>query len=174
MIYLIGGSRCSGRSMLAQRISNNTGIPVVFTKSLTPAVIAASQYRAIRSMWPPTKELIEHAIICNQDFIIVGRHFPPSDMQVLIGTKLWKHIKIIYLVKKKNMYVDWMYPTMLDRIFPQFKNGFEVLDSTEKKIGKYSTMIIQEAKKYKFKVINTEYNFEKKLDEAQKYLTGSV
>lgn len=126
-----------------------------------------------KTMWPPIKALISSLIYRDQDCVIEGVHLFPSLVKQLKGTKDWKHIKVVYLIKtdlekiqigfsKNKEEFDWMYPFI--------KNDADRLRKAAKMVSVKGAYIEKEAGKYNLKVYNTENNFNKVLKEARSYL----
>jgi len=127
-----------------------------------------------KTTWPPVKALIEKLIEREEDYIIEGANLMPKLLKQLKGTKYWKHIKVVYLVKTdlekiksgfakttKGVY-DWMYP--------HIKDDNNRITMAGKYVQGYGTYFEKEAKKYGFKVFNTQDDFKEVLKAAQKHL----
>lgn len=119
-----------------------------------------------QSIWPGVSAFIRSANHFKQDFVIEGIHLLPKLVNQLKETNYWPKIKIVYLIKtdlekikegipKSKEEFDWLLSGGID------KPGR--LDGAAKMIRYESQYFEQEAKKYKFKVINTDRDFHKTL-----------
>lgn len=132
-----------------------------------------AQWIEAKTMWPGTKALIRQLIGREQDYIIEGVHLLPKFTNELRNTDFWKNIRIVYLVKRdlnkiikdfpknKNEY-DWMLPSII--------GDTTRLQKAAEMVQTKSEYFYKEAKKYNFKVFNTDTNFEQKLLDAKSYL----
>lgn len=139
----------------------------------SPKVILKAQIVEAKTMWSPTKTLIQSLVNREQDFIIEGIHLFPRLVNQLKETRYWKKIKVVYLIKSqldkiktgfsqnKNEY-DWLYPTIRD--------SKERLTKAAEMVKEKSDYIEKEAKKFRFKLYNTEDDFNKQIEKASKYL----
>ncbi len=129
MIYLIGGSPRSGKSILAKRLARKINCPWIsiddlrffaspyvkkdklpfdrmypndtdlFFSKFRPQKIIRAEIVESHTLWPGVKSLIKHRIACQQDFIIEGVQLLPKLVDALKKEKFWNDIKIVYLVK---------------------------------------------------------------------------
>jgi len=139
----------------------------------SPKELLMAQIAEAKTMWPPTEALISSLIYRDEDFVIEGVHLFPPFVNKLKKTKFWKHIRVVYLIKKdldkiqagfsKNKIgYDWMYPSIKDDQARMIQAAELVREKAE--------YIEKEAKRFRFKLFNTENNFDKVLKEAQDYL----
>lgn len=126
-----------------------------------------------KTMWTPIKAFVSSLINREQDFIIEGIHLFPKLVNEFKGTKYWKQIRLIYLIKtdldkiqsrfsKSTDVFDWMYPAI--------KNDEVRLRAAAKYVKSKSDYVEKEAKKYRLKIFHTDTFFNKTLKEAQDYL----
>ena len=138
-----------------------------------PIQLLKAQIKEAETMWPGVKAFIEQSIMHKQDFIIEGMHLLPKLVKRLRGAEIWKDVRIVYLVKENlDLIVDGFSqnPNKHDWMYPSIKNDRARLLSAAKMVQAKGEYLSKEAKKHTFKVINTEVNFEKKLEETQKFL----
>ena len=138
-----------------------------------PEALLKAQIIEAKAMWSGIKALIAHLIEREQDYVIEGVHLFPGLIKTLKKTSLWKDIKVVFIIKKdvnklqegflknKDEY-DWMSPAT--------KNDPRRLKKVAEMVRVKSIYIEREAKKYNFKVYNTEVGFKKKLSDAQSFL----
>lgn len=127
-----------------------------------------------KTTWPPIKALIEKLIEREEDYVIEGANLMPKYVHQLKETKYWKNIQVAYIVKTdvgkiKSGFAkttagvyDWMYP--------HIKGDDERITMAAKYVQGYGIYFEKEAKKYGFKVFNTQDSFKKTLLEAKQYL----
>lgn len=138
----------------------------------SPRELLKAQIKESESMWPGINAFIDSIIYRHQDCVLEGVHLLPKYISKL---KKSKDVKIIYLVKTDLQKIikgfeynsqepDWMYPGI--------KGDENRLTQAAEMVESKSTYFIKETNKYKLKTINTEVNFERKLQEARKYLLG--
>lgn len=190
MIYLIGGPPRSGKSTLAHKLSKKLGCPEISIDWLRSVVLPYVEgtkketleeilqlkkvekernlnMREPEILWPAVKSFAEDKSRWTGDFVIDGIHLLPKYVKT-IDKKALKNIRIVYLVKTKeekilegfkktkNIKSDWL----LKRNW----NKPEVLKKAAKIIANEGKYFEEEAKKHKLKAVNTENNFEKKID----------
>lgn len=127
-----------------------------------------------RTTWPPIRALIEKLIEREEDYVIEGANLMPKYVNQLKGTKYWKDIRVVYIVKTdldkiKSGFAkttagvyDWMYP--------HIKGDDERITMAAKYVQGYGKYFEKEAKKYGFKVFNTQDKFTKMLRDAKEYM----
>jgi len=194
MIYLIGGAPRCGKTILAKKIAIKKQIPFLMTDAIRPIIlnylpkselktkmpfdyIKGSEYCLAKeslkaeiieskTMWPGIKALICQMYLCKQDCILEGVHLLPELVQQLKKEKCWKNIKIIYLIKKDSNKIidgfsknrnefDWAQSCLQDKV-----KLFYLAEMVRLK----SLHIDKQAKKYKFKTINTDTDFDIKIN----------
>lgn len=127
-----------------------------------------------KTTWPPTKALIEKLVERREDYVIEGANLMPKYVHQLRHTDLWKHIRVVYLVKtdfdktkkgfasnSKGIH-DWMYPYI--------KDDETRITMAAKYVCGYGKYFEKEAKKYGFNVFNTANDFKKTLKKAYTFL----
>lgn len=191
MIYLIGGAPRCGKTILSRKLAKKRGVSWISTDSLQTMVQAYLPAREVRkkfpfsripgseaisaeeslkaeimeskSLWPGLKSFVIHSIQCHQDVVIEGVHLLPQLVNQFRGTEYWKHLKIIYLVKKDETLIadglvkntekhDWLRPSL---------GKPKVVAHIAKMIALKSEYISKMATRYGFKVVNTEKDFKK-------------
>lgn len=139
-----------------------------FTNHSTKKIFEADITEA-KTIWPGVKNLIKYLSDCKLDYVIEGVHLLPEDVRQF---KNDPNVKIIYLVKRDKEKIiqglktnkqnyDWMSGAIEDP---------KVLEKAADFVKVHGDYFYKEAKKYKLKVINTEDNFSKKINEAIDYL----
>lgn len=132
-----------------------------------------AQWIEAKTMWPGTKALIEHIIYREQDYIIEGVHLLPRFINKLKNTGYWKNIRVVYLVKRDLNKIIKDFPKNKnepDWMFPAIKGDELRIKKAGKMVQTKSEYLYKEARKYNFKVFNTDTNFVQKLRDAQNYL----
>lgn len=133
----------------------------------SPATLLRAEITESKTIWPSTRAMIEHLIDSKQEYIIEGVHLMPALVRQLRGTKYWKHIKIVYLVKKDTEAIldgfrrntsphDWLAGAIKNKT---------LADRAANMVRTKSTYIARQAKKLQFKVVNIDNDFEKKINE---------
>jgi 2-phosphoglycerate kinase len=204
MIYLIGGSPRSGKSILAKRLAKKLDIAYLSTDNIRPIAmpyfskkeqstrfpfesmlvkndfekffkkysgreIIAADIKEAGTIWPGVKSLIEYLLKCEMNYVIEGVHLLPSLVRKFRDNK---KIKIVFLTKKdeKKIYDgfiknrsnnDWVADNIKDEA---------VLRKTAKAMADCHPYFVKEAKKSRLKLINTDTNFDARLNEAERYL----
>jgi len=139
----------------------------------SPEKLLKAQIKEAETIWPGVKAFIEPTIRHKQDFIIEGIHLLPKLVKQFKGNKIWKNFRVVYLVKEDlDLIVNGFSknPNKYDWMYPSIKNDKDRLLSAAKMVRIKGDYLNKEAIKYKFKIINTEVNFDKKLKQAQDYL----
>jgi len=139
----------------------------------SPKALLRAQVAEARTMWPAIEALIASLIHREEDFVIEGVHLFPPLVNKLKNKKYWKQVRVVYLIKKdldkiqagfaknKSGY-DWMYSSI--------KGDHKRLTEAAELVREKAEYIEKEAKKFRFKIYNTENSFDKVLKEAQQYL----
>lgn len=133
----------------------------------SPAVLLKYEIREAVSMWPGVKALIKQFIDCQQDYVIEGVHLLPKLVNQFKGTKYWKHIKLVYLIKKDLKKIKKGIPKNKKEFDWILAGGINVpgrLDKAALMIQYESLYFETQAKKYNFNVINTDTEFNQKLN----------
>ncbi len=141
------------------------GIPYNDMLSHSSATLLRAEITESKTLWPSTRAMIEHLIECKQDGIIEGVHLMPALVEQLRGTRYWKHIKVVYLVKEsKEAILDGFRrnTSPYDWLAGALKNSI-VLDKAADMVLSKSAYIAGQAKKLHFKVVAMDYDFEKKI-----------
>ncbi len=196
MIYLIGGAPRCGKTILAKRIARQKNIPWISTDIIRSVVLAYSKKSQInkmfpyekvslgkdpvvdllraeitesKSLWPGVQTFIEHLIDCKEDYIIEGVHLMPKLVNELRGTKRWRKVRLIYLIKddlvkiKKGLQQN---TAMHDWLAGALKNN-DTLEKAAKMIQVKSRYISKTAQKYRFKVVNIDDDFNTKINKIE-------
>lgn len=143
----------------------------LFFGRYTSKEILRADITEAKNLWPGVKSLIKHEILCGKEFIIEGVQLLPILVNQLKKEKIWKDIRIVYLVKidekqiisdiKKNEKIsDWLLSTTKNK---------ETLIRAAEMISEYGRYLSREAKKYKFGLFVTDKNFKAKLNQAADY-----
>ncbi len=112
-------------------------------------------------MWPGIKALINQLIDCDQDYIIEGVHLLPKFISEFKKSPSRKRIRVLYLIKEKPEDIrrglfketdeyDWLRPSLKDE---------RVVENIVRMIRLKSAFIERQAKRYGFKVVNTDKGF---------------
>ena len=118
-----------------------------------------------RSLWSSTQKMIEHLIDCQENYIIEGVHLMPALVHQLKGTRYWRKIRLIFLVKlnleeiKSGFHLN---TSSHDWLSSALKNK-PLLEKTARMVQTKSAYIAGQAKRYKFAMIDTGKDFKKKL-----------
>jgi 2-phosphoglycerate kinase len=132
-----------------------------------PKTLLKIETTEAKSMWPGVKALIKQFINCHQDYVIEGVHLLPQLVNQFKNTKYWKHIKPVYLIKTDLEKIKQGIPKNKKEFDWILAGGIDVpgrLDKAAQMIQSESIYFAKEAKKYKFKVVNTDTDFNKKIN----------
>ena len=105
MIILIGGSKHTGKTLLAQKLIEKYHYPSMSLDHLKMGLIRRGltdltpddHDKMTGLLWPIVKEMVKTAIENNQNMIIEGCYFP-YDWKTYFEPEYLKHIKFICLV----------------------------------------------------------------------------
>lgn len=120
-----------------------------------------------KTMWPGIKALIHQLALCKQNYVIEGVHLLPKLIQQLKKEKYWKNIKVFYLIKRDINKIVSDFPKNKDK-FDWIRacwNDKNKLRHIAEMVQMKSQYIEKQAKKYNFKVINTDTNFNKVINQ---------
>jgi len=183
MIYLVGGAPRCGKTIFSKMLSKKKRISWISTDGLesvikvynpekfpkldtckaTPKQLLAAEIKDAKTLWPGVERLIRSMLKWKHDYVIEGVHLLPQLVAKLKKLPEWKQIKVVYLVKHDT-----------DKIIAGFKQSDPETDWLVRCIKSdddwqtYADMVMvkaeymeKEAKKYGFKLVNTENNFKK-------------
>lgn len=199
MIYLIGGSSRSGKTILSKKLSQELGIPWISVDSLNSVIkpylsaklpfdqmwidqnndLLFERYSTddliqagateARALWSGVKAFIQHNILISQDYIIEGEQLLPELVSELKDTNSWRSIFLVRLDEKK---------TLSDIKQKHNEHDWLILHSKkEETLIKAAHMICvsggslkKEADKYGFPTIVIDDNFFEQINEAIKIM----
>ncbi|MCX6740310.1 MAG: hypothetical protein NTZ49_03725 [Candidatus Parcubacteria bacterium] len=134
----------------------------------SPKTLWQNELIESESIWPGVRGLIKALVAYNQDFIIEGVHLLPKLVNQLKKTACWKDIGVVYLVKTDLAKIKEGIPkNKKDKLDWLLAGGIDLpgrLDKASAMIQYESRCIEKEARKYKFMVVNTEKDFNKKMN----------
>jgi len=113
MIYLIGGSSHVGKTLLAQKLMERTGIPYLsldhlkmgFIRTGMTQLTVEDDYEMRYWMWPFVAEMIKTAIENDQSMIIEGCYIP-SEWKDSFTKAYLTHIRCLFLVMTESYIRD--------------------------------------------------------------------
>ncbi len=127
-----------------------------------------------KTIWPSIKGLIAFLIDSKQEYIIEGIHiFPRFIKELKKHPNYSRSTRAVYLIKKNLQKIKQGFPKNkkeFDWMFPAIKNDPHRIEKAANMVRVKSVFIEKEAKQYRFKVFNTENNFDQDLKAAQRYL----
>lgn len=145
------------------KVYNPEKFPKLDTCKATPKQLLAAEIKDAKTLWPGVKRLIQSCLKWKHDYVIEGVHLLPQLVAELKKMPEWKQIKVVYLIKRDK-----------DKIIAGFKQSDPETDWLVRCIKSdddwqtYAEMVMvkaeymeKEAKKFGFKVVNTENNFKK-------------
>ncbi len=150
------------------RIFDSAAIDKFFLQYSGKEILNADIKEA-RSIWPGTKSLIDHLLVCKMDYIIEGVHLLPSFVK---HYKNNKNVKVAFFIKLNE---EKIYQGLLrnknnsDWLTNNTKNK-KTIRLAAKSLYDYGKFFLKETKKYGFKCFNTEDNFLDKIQKASDYL----
>jgi 2-phosphoglycerate kinase len=132
----------------------------------SPRILLRAEITESKTLWLSTRRMIEHLIDCQQDYIIDGVHLMPVLVNQLKGTRYWKQIRSVYLVKtdldeikdgfsRNGSRHDWLSSALKDK---------DLVDKTARMVQTKSVYIADQAEKNGFTVVDTGKDFEQKLN----------
>ncbi len=138
-----------------------------------PAEVLRASVVEAHSLWPSIVAFLEALVNHEQDYVIEGFHLVPQLVAGLRGTSLWKHLRVVYLVKtdfaaiaagfgKNSRSHDWMYPSI--------KKNPQRITKAVKMVRAHGVFIERAAKKSRLKCISTDKHFKTAIEEAYAYL----
>jgi len=139
----------------------------------SPQTLLKLEITEANSMWPGIKELIKQFINSNQDYVIEGVNLLPRLVNQFKNTKFWPNIKVVYLIKTDLKKIKEGIPKNKKEFDWILAGGINVpgrLGKAAQMIRYESKYFVTQAKKYKFKLVNTDSNFNKKIIENLKEL----
>lgn len=129
-----------------------------------------------KTLWTGIRAMLEYLLEQDTDFILEGVHLLPELLETFKDTETWPLLRVAYLVKTSPSKI-------LNQIlaYKEIKGGREdwlldntknlgTLDKAARGLAYYGKQLEKSALKYKFKVFNTESDFPKVLQQAEKYL----
>lgn len=141
-----------------------------FFRKYTDKEIFAADLKETESIWLGVKALIDYSLICKMNYIIEGVHLLPS---LIAQYKNNENVRIIYLVKlDEKKILDGLYKNTSqhhDWLMGNTDNA-ETVKLAAKSLCIYGEYFIAESEKYGFKCMNTEDDFENKLNQAMIFL----
>lgn len=193
MIYLIGGAPRCGKTILSESMAAKNKLSWISTDTIRSVILAHTPksqikkkfpYEKLRlerdapekllkaeiteakTIWPGVRAMIEHLINCRQDYIVEGVHLMPTLVHQLKGTRYWKQIRLVYLVKtdlseikdgflRNTSKHDWLYAAL---------KNVKTMDKAARMVQTKSIYIADQAKKYRFRIIDTATDFKTKID----------
>lgn len=108
----------------------------------------------------------------DHNYILEGHALEPQFVHKLQNKYGKKHIKVIFLVKEdEGAFIENIHEseTTNDWIIRRTKSPERIYPKIAKMICEYGKLTEKNAKKYRFKVINTDRSFHKQLDQAMEY-----
>lgn len=136
----------------------------------TPSQVVKADLVESRSIWPGVKQLITHLLECKMDYIIEGVHLLPNLVKEF---KSDRNVKILFLAKFDE-------EKIFNGLFKNKNNSDWIIDNVKNKdtirlaaksMSAYGVYFEREAKKYRFKLINTEDNFSRRINRAVRFFT---
>lgn len=190
MIYLIGGPPRSGKSTLAHKLSRKLRCPEISVDWLRSVVLPylndqdkvaienilfqGEDGKATHTdvdeaavLWPAVKSFVEDKARWQGDFVIDGIHLLPKYLHTINEDKK-PNVRIIFVVKADEEKIlsgfDEVRIRKNDWLLKKNWNDKEYLKRTAQDIAARGQYFTSEAQKYHFTVINTEDNFEEKIN----------
>ena len=140
-----------------------------FFKNYTGREMLKADIKEAKVIWPGVKGLIEYLILCRMDYIIEGFHLLPS---LVHKFKNKNKLKIVYLIKQdeEKILKGFLKNTNNEDWIASYIDDKDILRKAAKAMSFYEVYFERECKKYKFKMINTEDDFQNSLKNIIKLL----
>lgn len=197
MVYLVGGAPRCGKTILSKAIAKEKGISWLSTDSIwaivtattpvsqlkkkfpyrkydfrkdPPGTILKAEITESKTLWPAIEALIKDLVDRHEDYVIEGVHLMPELVRELKGTRYWKEIHLVYLVKESIGAIKDGFTRNIsahDWLAPLLKNE-KVFERAAWMIQTKANHVVKMAKKFHFDVINTETDFEGKIQTLSK------
>jgi 2-phosphoglycerate kinase len=192
MVYLIGGAPRCGKTILSKKLAAKKKISWISTDSIwsvvssytpkdqigkkfpyrktrlglhDPKSLLRAEITESKTLWPGIKAFIKKLIDSREDCVIEGVHLMPALVNGLKRTKYWNNIKILYLVKEDPRKIKSGFSRNAaahDWLSPLLKNP-QIREAAAEMVREKSRYISAEARKYGFKVVVMDDDFEKKI-----------
>lgn len=143
-----------------------------FFENNTAEEILTADIVEAKTLWIGVKEFIKQKAMLDRDIVIEGVQLLPELVDELKKEKYFKNIKIIYLIKEKEKLIldGFTKNTQNDWLITDI-NGEKTLPYAARMVCAYGEYFKREAEKYGFEILNTEDDFENKIEEAVDYLS---
>jgi 2-phosphoglycerate kinase len=197
MIYLIGGPPKCGKTTLAKKLSKTFGMPWVSTDTLqcvikpytnkesflpsknndekyarySSAEIIEDYQRQAKTVYQAIEMFAVCEITDGNDFIIEGYHVEP-ELVAELNSKYPGKIKSVFLIKydREKFVGDIKKSTTPNDWIIARTNNEETYQKIAEMICEYGKFFENEAKKYSFKVLNMDDDFDDRIKEAVDHL----
>jgi 2-phosphoglycerate kinase len=143
---------------------------VFFERNTTGEILKADLTEA-KTLWAGIKEFIKQKAVLDRDIVIEGVQLLPELIDSLRTEEYFKNIKIIYLIKEnEELILDGFMKNTQNDWLVRDTNTEKTLPYAAKMVRAYSDYFKKEADRYGFEILNTENDFENKIEEAVDYL----
>lgn len=197
MVYLVGGAPRCGKTILSKAIAKEKGVSWLSTDSIWSMITASTPVSQLKkkfpyrkydfrkdppetilkaeiieaeTLWPATKALIQELINRQEDYVIEGVHLMPELVRSLKGTRYWKDIRLVYLVKENIESIkdgfarnssahDWLVPLLKDK---------KIFERAARMVQVKAEHTAQQARRFHFEVVNMDTDFERKIETLSK------
>lgn len=140
----------------------------VFYAKYSAQQIVGFYLRQAETYWQGIRNFIEYAIEDNHDLILEGWQILPHLLHKIVTSENRGELKMIFLCKKNLENIVLGLKANIaknDWVIKNTKNE-ETFLAIAKMVSEFSLYIEEQAKEYEFQSINTDFNFEQKLQAA--------
>jgi len=129
--------------------------------------------RQAETYWAGVANFIRYAVEDEHDLILEGRQILPSGLQALVTPENQDKLKIIFLYKSEVESIISGLKANIAKIDWVLRNTKEedTFSAVAKMISYFGSYIEKEAKQYNFRCVNTEIDFQQKIEKSLEFLT---
>ena len=129
--------------------------------------------RQAETYWDGVANFIRYAVEDEHDLILEGWQILPSGLQALVTPENQDKLKIIFLYKSEVESIISGLKANIAKIDWVLRNTKEedTFSAVAKMISYFGSYIEKEAKQYNFRCVNTEIDFQQKIEKSLEFLT---
>ncbi|MBS4314249.1 adenylate kinase [Campylobacter vulpis] len=181
MIILIGGESHTGKTLLAQRLLEMYHYPYMsldhlkmgFIKGLeNPPFSVEEDSKITAFLWNIVQGIIETCIENEQNLILEGVYLTPKNVRILLDSKPFAPIKVLFLIFSKQ-YILKQYHTITLKENAIEKRKESYVASKEQLIKEHSALK-EQCQKYKLPFIEIQEDYENEMQGAMSVICLTI
>ncbi|MBS4235929.1 adenylate kinase [Campylobacter vulpis] len=181
MIILIGGESHTGKTLLAQRLLEMYHYPYIsldhlkmgFIKGVeNPPFSVEEDSKITAFLWNIVQGIIETCIENEQNLILEGVYLTPKNVRILLDSKPFAPIKVLFLIFSKQ-YILKQYHTITLKENAIEKRKESYVASKEQLIKEHSALK-EQCQKYKLPFIEIQEDYENEMQGAMSVICLTI